>query len=70
MTAPSDFKQVSVVEFQNFIRDYPNELDRDVCAISEPPLISYNDFTTGLVWPESMVAKTHDGDPREYWIKR
>lgn len=67
-TALSEFKQVSVDEFRQFIRDYPHKLIVDICGISEPPLVSYNDFTAGLVWPESIVAKYHDGVPIKYWI--
>lgn len=70
MTAP--FKQVSRDEFWEFVKAYPNKLDVDKCGISEPPLVSYNDFTAGLVWPESMIAKYNEapyGD-RIYWIKQ
>jgi hypothetical protein len=65
----AEFEQVPEDEFRQFVRGYPNELEVDRCGISEPPLVSYNDFTNGLVWPESMVAKYHDGSGR-YWIKR
>lgn len=68
------FKQVSVDEFRRFIHDYPNELVCDVSGIGEPPLVSYNDFTTGLKWLESMIAKYHDenllGGRNRYWIKQ
>lgn len=70
MTAHSEFKQVSENEFKQFIRDYPYILTRDICGISEPPLVSFNDFRDGIKWPESMVAKFHDGDPRVHWVKQ
>ena len=64
-----EFREVSHDEFRKFVAAYPNELAVDKCGISEPPLISYNDFTTGLRWPDSMVAKHHDGPSCKYWIK-
>ena len=42
-------------EFKKQLRDYPNKLDRDVCGISEPPQVSYNDFSGKLSWPESRM---------------
>lgn len=57
MKKRKEFIQVSIHEFCNFIAFYPNRLERDVCMIGEPPIISYNDFSTNLFWPESMVAK-------------
>ena len=50
-------KQVSREEYQAFIENYPRKLVKDVCSISEPPLITFNDFTLGN-WPESIVART------------
>lgn len=64
------FEQVSECEFKKFIRDYPTLLEKDICGISEPPLVSFNNFRDGLKWPESMVAKYHDGEPRTYWIRQ
>lgn len=65
----SEFREVSSEEFKRFVREYPNALNVDVCAISEPPPVSYNDFTAQK-WPQSMVAKYHDGQPRKYWVRR
>lgn len=48
-------KQVTKEEFELFIKNYPHELEIDVCGIFEPPIKSYNDFTIGM-WPESVVA--------------
>lgn len=73
-----NFKRVTMEEFQSFIRSYPNKLERDVCAIGQPPVETYNDFTTGKVWPESVVAKIvrewtgangemDENNPGAYW---
>lgn len=53
------WKEVSKEEFEQYLRDYPRKLVKDYCGISEPPLVSYNDFTLGD-FPESIVAKFHD----------
>ena len=50
-------KQVSREEYQAFVENYPRKLIKDVCAIAEPPLITFNDFTLGH-WPKSIVART------------
>lgn len=49
-------KQVTKEEFYEFINSYNNKLEIDVAGMFEPPLKSYNDFTDGKVWPESVVA--------------
>ena len=63
------FKEVSEEEFKKFIKDYPRKLDRDVCGISDPPSISYNDFELANRWPWSIVANTmgYSDDPKDYW---
>ena len=60
-------KKVGKDEFQKFIGEYPRELVCDVCAVSEPPLVTYNDFTLGK-WPDSVVAKTYLDDEKRYYI--
>jgi len=51
--------EVDKIKFvDEFIPKYPRELTFDSCGISEPPTISYNDFSFG-VWPHSIVASTH-----------
>jgi hypothetical protein len=61
---------VSKEDFDVFIKNYPRQLDCDVCAIAEPPLITYNDFSLGN-WPESIVAKTwkYDDKPGERYYE-
>ena len=63
------FKEVSKEEFENFIKTYPRKLDCDVCGISDPPSISYNDFELANRWPRSVVASTmgYSDDPSDYW---
>ena len=51
-------KEVTKQEFIDFCNSYPRSLARDVCGISEPPAVSYNDFEIGW-WPLSVVASTH-----------
>lgn len=53
----SDSEWVSVTreELEAYVKSYPRRLARDVCAIGEPPVVSFNDFTLGN-WPESRVA--------------
>lgn len=53
------------------------KLDRDVSQMTDPPLMTLNDFSTGLKWPESVVAQAnmYDGSERddfkqpEYFIR-
>lgn len=65
------FKKVSKEEFDTFIKNYPRKLDRDVCGISDPPAISYNDFELANRWPYSIVASTmaYSDDPNDYWYE-
>ncbi len=51
-------KSVSKEEYEKYIDKYPRKLVRDVYAVCDPPLITYNDFTLGE-WPNSVVASTH-----------
>ena len=50
-----------------FVKNYPVELQWIVCAISEPPLGSQNDFSKGKIWPDSMVTKVHLYDTSDYY---
>lgn len=52
-----EYKKVTRDEYVAFLRNYPNQLKFDCTGICEPPMGSYNDFTGGKVWPESIVAK-------------
>jgi hypothetical protein len=70
---------VTKAEFDAFIAAYPRKLIKDVCAVGEPALLSYNDFTVAPQWPGSIVASVilyedsypdEDGNvrPNEYHI--
>lgn len=76
----SEWKKVTKEEFDAFLFGYPRKLERDYTSICEPPLLSFNDFDGGKVWPESMVAKVkvntemrgypaYRGEPDDYYIK-
>lgn len=63
---------VNKQEFETFLDEYPNKLVFDVYHVPDPPVGTYNDFTTGLVWPESIIAEIHferDGSVNHYRIK-
>ena len=62
-------KKVSKSEFQEFINNYPRKLERDICGISDPPSITYNDFELANRWPYSVVANTwvYSDDPQDYF---
>lgn len=61
------YKQVTKDEFQEFVAGYPVKLEYDVTGISDPPYGTWNDFTGGKVWPESIVAKVALYDGGEYY---
>ena len=57
--------------FNDFVKNYPTGLVYDYCAIREPPMSSFNDFSKGEIWPESMAARCFPLDnPPKYQIKR
>lgn len=51
------FKEVTREEYLVFVKNYPTKLHFDCTGICDPPLGSYNDFSHGKVFPESIVAK-------------
>lgn len=75
------WNKVSKDEFYKWIEDYQNrnsvKLERNISTVCEPPLLTINDFSKGLVWPDSVVAKAilydgtgyHDFKSPEYFIK-
>ena len=64
-------KKVTKEEFNEFLNKYPRRLTCDVCGISDPPAISYNDFKLADRWPYSIVANTwaYDDDPNGYFYE-
>jgi hypothetical protein len=67
--AERDMVEVSKEEFINFVNNYPRPLDMDVCGVSDPPLISYNDFELANRWPYSIIASTfaYSDNPKDYF---
>jgi len=66
----NETKQVSQREFEEFIQGYQKPLKKDWSAMFMPPFISYNDFSDGKVWPQSVVAfiKDHHDQEKEYFV--
>lgn len=70
------FRLCTKTELDAFVRTYPRELVVDVAMICEPPMRTWNDFSGGVAWPESVVAQerlnneSYDGPnaQNEYWI--
>jgi hypothetical protein len=65
-------REVTKSEFDAFLASYPNKLTTDICAICEPPIKSYNDFSLGK-WPQSQVAHilmSEPIEPAEFFIDR
>lgn len=74
------WKQVSKAELEAFVAGYPHALDVNVTGICEPPMRSWNDFSEGKVWPESMVARefleesmsghpAYTGGKNTFWLR-
>lgn len=55
-TIEKQFKNVTKEEFDEFIASYPRQLERDVCGIYEPPIVSYNDLEIG--WWQGRLWRT------------
>lgn len=70
-TANPITKSVTKEKFNEFIKNYPRKLERDVCGISDPPAVSYNDFELANRWPYSIVASTflYDDDPNGWFYE-
>lgn len=62
-------KKVNKQEFDEYLANYPRQLVLDVCGISEPPAISFNDFELADRWPYSIVAYTwkYSDDPDDWY---
>ena len=61
-------KIVTEEQFFEFVNHYPRKLSVDVTGISEPPLVTYNDFELANRWPYSIVAQYYyySDDPDDY----
>jgi hypothetical protein len=63
-------KPCTKTEFDAFIAAYPRKLERNVFMAGDPPLVTYNDFSDGKVWPDSVVAShfvPDNRDPDQGW---
>lgn len=47
-------------ELEDFVKNYPNKLEKDIIHFCEPPLLTFNDFSNGKVWPDSIVASVQE----------
>lgn len=56
-TVKPKMSRVSKKEYETFLKNYPRGLTMDCCGISDPPLISANDFELANRFPYSVVAK-------------
>ena len=61
------FAKVTKVEFEKFLSTYPIKLESHVAGQFEPPLLTYSDFSGGMSYPASVVAK-HRIDTEDYYI--
>lgn len=67
---------VSRIEFRSFVSRYKPKLVYDVCGIFDPPIGSYNDFSGGKAWPDSVICyislggKGDSTESYEYFILR
>lgn len=64
-------KKVTREEFDDFLKNYPRSLKRNVCGISDPPSVTYNDFELANCWPYSVVARTwaYSDKPGDYFYE-
>ena len=68
-TVEPEMVNVTKEEYESFLENYPRVLTMDCCGISEPPVITANDFELADRWPYSIVAKrwaTSD-NPDDYY---
>ena len=71
-TVKPTMKDVTKEEYVAFIKNYPRKLEADCCAISDPPLITHNDFELANRWPYSIVAEhyAYSDDPNDYYYTK
>ena len=59
------FKTCTEEELRGFVAAYPRPLEMGVAQFCDPPLQTYNDFSDGKTWPDSVVAKIVLGSVRQ-----
>ena len=73
------WEKVSTEELEDFVASFEGPLDVHVSNMCEPPVKSYNDFSGGKKWPDSVVAKVvlntamqghpaYKGEPDEFYL--
>jgi len=68
------FTKVIKEEFEKFIKNYPNKLDKDYNMIFEPPHLMYYDFTSGEGYSATVAYISLDSEYNkafndEYYIR-
>ncbi len=66
-TVKQEWSEVTKDEFYKYLENYPRELTSDCSAVSDPPLVTYNDFQLANRWPDSIVAKFNAGEGDAYY---
>lgn len=56
----NEFVRVSKEEFDSFVKNYPVELQEHWIEFCTPPIITWNDFSSGKQYPDTIVARTYD----------
>lgn len=54
--------EVDKEKFNDFIKKYPEKLEKDINYTGEPEMLTYNDFSGEKEWPESIVASISLGE--------
>lgn len=68
-TVEPEMISVTKEEYESFLENYPRKLTMYCSGISEPPLISANDFKLANRFPYSIVAERYmtSDDPDDYY---
>lgn len=62
------WKEVSQKEFHEYVKLYPRPLKCDAYAVSDDPVVSFNDFALADRWPVSVVAWYAGDDDCKYHV--
>lgn len=64
-------KEVEEEKFWEFVNNYPEPLERDVCYIVEPPAVNFNIIRDGKAYPVAFFYDDYlDANKRHYFIKK
>jgi len=56
------FRKVSRHEFDEYNASFGVDLVHDINPCCDPTVLTVNDFSNGMVWPESVVSYSILGD--------